>query len=77
MPTRTKKKGPTEKKLTLDEIKARGWTFSNQGTCNRCGDAIEWWKTAQNNSAPLNPMNRGTDEVVFHTKTCGGNPESD
>jgi hypothetical protein len=55
--------------MTLTELKARGWTFKNHGTCS-CGDEVEWWTSRYGNPLPFNPMNRGTDNAVPHKETC-------
>lgn len=55
---------------TADEMKAQGYTFSDDGTCKGCGDDIEWWKTPQGKNIPMNPMPRGTNEAIAHWSTC-------
>lgn len=61
-----------EFKLTFDLMKSKGWKFDNNGTCNNCGDEIEWWESPKGNPAPFNPMNKGSDEAIFHSKVCSG-----
>ena len=55
---------------TLDEMTAAGYVFDNHAECRGCGDAIEWWKTPNGKSIPINPMDRGTAEAVAHWATC-------
>jgi hypothetical protein len=58
--------------MTLDEMKGRNWKFSGNGNCRDCGDAIEWWHSPKNNPVAINPMQRGSDQAVFHSQTCEG-----
>jgi hypothetical protein len=55
---------------TLDELKAANYVFDNHAECRGCGDAIEWWKTPNGKSIPMNPMQRGSDAAVAHFSTC-------
>ena len=59
--------------MTLDEARARGYTFKNHGTCNKCGQDIEWWENQNRTTLPpINPMNRGSDTFILHKETCSG-----
>jgi len=59
--------------MTLDEARAKGYTFKNHSTCDRCGCEVEWWANNNGNTLPpVNPMNRGSDEFVIHKESCSG-----
>ena len=55
---------------TLNEMKARGYTFKDDGVCKGCGEDIEWWKTFNGKNIPMNPMTGGDSEAVAHWATC-------
>jgi hypothetical protein len=56
--------------MILDELKGRGFEFKKHANCQNCGDEIEWWVSPAGNWLPYNPMSKGSDEAVFHGKTC-------
>ena len=55
---------------TLNEMKARGYTFKDDGVCKGCGEDIEWWETSNGQNIPMNPMTGGDSEAVAHWATC-------
>ena len=55
---------------TLNEMKARGYTFKDDGVCKGCGEDIEWYKTPNGKNIPMNPMTGGDSEAVAHWATC-------
>jgi hypothetical protein len=55
-----------------DELKARGWKFQNDSTCNKCGDSIEWWDSPNGKPLPFNPMEKGLSPAIKHFETCTG-----
>ena len=55
---------------TLDELKSAGYMFDNHAECRGCGESIEWWKTPNGKSIPMNPMDRGVSPAVAHWSTC-------
>jgi hypothetical protein len=57
---------------TADELKARGYKFLDDATCNRCGDSIEWWETPNDKKMPFDPMKKGSDKAIKHFDTCTG-----
>lgn len=59
---------------TFDEMKAAGYTFSNDATCRGCGDDIEWWETPNGKKLPMNPMTSGSSEAKAHWATCSDAP---
>lgn len=58
----------------LDEMKAFGYRFADNGTCKGCGEDIEWWVTPRGKNIPMNPMQGGSSEAVSHFATCSDAP---
>lgn len=57
---------------TSDELKSAGYKFLDFAECKKCGDSIEWYETPNGKKIPINPMERGSSEVVVHFDTCTG-----
>lgn len=55
---------------TFEELRAKGYDFDNYSTCKGCGDDIEWWKTPNGKSIPMNPMPSGSSPAVPHWASC-------
>jgi hypothetical protein len=58
----------------LHEMVRMGYRKTGDGKCKGCGAAIEWWKTTNGHSIPMNPMPmQGTNDsapAVAHFATC-------
>jgi hypothetical protein len=53
------------------ELLRANYRLSNaSATCKGCGAAIEWWKTGNNKSIPMNPMDGDHARAVAHWSTC-------
>ena len=71
-PFLSKTQKQVNKRLTLDDMTNRGWQFSNQSTCEACGESVEWWSTPEGTKAKLVPMQRGSDPQMYHNSVCTG-----
>lgn len=58
----------------LHEMVRMGYRKTGDGKCKGCGAAIEWWKTTNGHSIPMDPMPvHGADDhapAVAHFATC-------
>jgi hypothetical protein len=53
------------------ELLRANYRLSNpRATCKGCNAPIEWWKTSNNRSIPMNPMNGDYAPAVSHRTTC-------
>ena len=50
---------------TIEGLKEAGYRFEGDGTCSKCGAAIEWWETPRNKKMPVD---HGT--ATPHWSTC-------
>ena len=55
---------------TRDEMKERGYVFSNHATCRGCGEEVEWYSTPTGKKIPMNLMLEGGSPAIAHWSTC-------